>query len=243
MILGILAAFGWMGMTYLMRTAALKEKARDYIAASRVLGASTPRILFKHLLPNSVAIVVTLIPFSVSGLVLVADLARLPRLRPAAEVRDLGEAAARRAGEPVIALAGDLGVPGAGGAADPGDLRRRGGARGVRSEEIHLLSIRCAFLIPLLALGLFCGCAEKEEGVSKRARLRRVRAEVQPLHRGRGWRSSRSEKADEDAGGTVAGEVRRPRPDEEREEGDRGEELARGRERQVERLELPAGAG
>jgi microcin C transport system permease protein len=69
-ILAILAAFGWMGMTYLMRTAALKEKARDYIAASRVLGASTPRIMFKHLLPNSVAIVVTLIPFSVSGLVL-----------------------------------------------------------------------------------------------------------------------------------------------------------------------------
>ncbi|NNC88508.1 MAG: ABC transporter permease subunit [Akkermansiaceae bacterium] len=68
-ILGILAIFGWMGMTYLMRTSALKEKARDYIAATRVLGATTPRILFKHLLPNSVAIVVTLIPFSVSGLI------------------------------------------------------------------------------------------------------------------------------------------------------------------------------
>jgi len=70
MILAILLAFGWMGMTYLMRTAALKEKARDYIAASRVIGASTPRILFRHLLPNSVAIIVTLVPFSVSGLVL-----------------------------------------------------------------------------------------------------------------------------------------------------------------------------
>ena len=69
-ILFILAAFGWMGMTYLLRTAALKEKARDYVAAARVIGASTPRILFRHLLPNSVAIVVTLIPFSVSGLIL-----------------------------------------------------------------------------------------------------------------------------------------------------------------------------
>jgi microcin C transport system permease protein len=69
-ILGILAAFGWMGMTYLMRTAALKEKARDYVAAARVIGASTPRILFRHLLPNSIAIVVTLIPFSESGLIL-----------------------------------------------------------------------------------------------------------------------------------------------------------------------------
>ena len=69
-ILFILLLFGWMGMTYLMRTAALKEKARDYIAASRVIGASTPRILFRHLLPNSIAILVTLIPFSVSSLVL-----------------------------------------------------------------------------------------------------------------------------------------------------------------------------
>ena len=70
LILGILALFGWMGMTYLMRTSALKEKARDYIAASRVIGAGVPRILFRHLLPNSVAILVTLIPFSISGLVL-----------------------------------------------------------------------------------------------------------------------------------------------------------------------------
>lgn len=70
MILGILLMFGWMGMTYVMRTAALKEKSRDYIAASRVIGASTPRILFRHLLPNSLAIIVTLVPFSISGLVL-----------------------------------------------------------------------------------------------------------------------------------------------------------------------------
>jgi microcin C transport system permease protein len=69
-ILAILLVFGWMGMTYLMRTSALKEKSRDYIAASRVIGASTPRILFRHLLPNSVAIIVTLVPFSVSSLIL-----------------------------------------------------------------------------------------------------------------------------------------------------------------------------
>ncbi|MDP0489667.1 MAG: ABC transporter permease subunit [Verrucomicrobiota bacterium JB023] len=69
-ICAILVAFGWMGMTYLMRTAAYKEKSRDYIAAAKSMGASTARILTKHLFPNSVAIVVTLVPFSVSGLVL-----------------------------------------------------------------------------------------------------------------------------------------------------------------------------
>ncbi len=66
----VLAAFGWMSMTNLMRTAALKEKARDYIAASRVIGAGVPRILFKHLMPNTIAILVTLVPFSISTLIL-----------------------------------------------------------------------------------------------------------------------------------------------------------------------------
>jgi microcin C transport system permease protein len=68
-ILTILVLFGWMGMTYLMRTAAYRDKERDYIAAARVLGAGTPRILFRHLLPNTVAIIVTLVPFTMSGLI------------------------------------------------------------------------------------------------------------------------------------------------------------------------------
>jgi len=68
-ILTILVAFGWMGMTALMRTAAYRDKERDYISAAKVLGAGTTRILFRHLLPNTVAIIVTLIPFTMSGLV------------------------------------------------------------------------------------------------------------------------------------------------------------------------------
>lgn len=68
-ILTILIAFGWMGMTFLMRTAAYRDKERDYIAAARVLGAGTPRILFRHLLPNTIAIIVTLVPFTMSGLI------------------------------------------------------------------------------------------------------------------------------------------------------------------------------
>jgi microcin C transport system permease protein len=68
-IIAILITFGWMGIASLMRTAAYRDKARDYIAATRVLGAGTPRILFRHLLPNTIAIIVTLIPFSMSGLI------------------------------------------------------------------------------------------------------------------------------------------------------------------------------
>jgi microcin C transport system permease protein len=68
-ILTILMLFGWMGITSLMRTAAYRDKERDYIAAARVLGAGTPRIIFRHLLPNTVAIIVTLVPFTMSSLV------------------------------------------------------------------------------------------------------------------------------------------------------------------------------
>lgn len=68
-ILTILIVFGWMGITSLMRTAAYRDKERDYIAAARVLGASTPRIILRHLLPNTVAIIVTLVPFTVSSLI------------------------------------------------------------------------------------------------------------------------------------------------------------------------------
>lgn len=68
-ILTILMVFGWMGITKLMRTAAYRDKERDYIAAARVLGAGTPRIIFRHLLPNTVAIIVTLIPFTMSSLI------------------------------------------------------------------------------------------------------------------------------------------------------------------------------
>lgn len=63
----IYVAFGWMGLTWYMRTATYKEKARDYVMAARALGASNRRIIFKHILPNSISLIVTFIPFSIAG--------------------------------------------------------------------------------------------------------------------------------------------------------------------------------
>lgn len=68
-ILPILIIFGWMGISTLMRTTAYRDKARDYVAAARVLGAGTPRIVLRHLLPNTISIIVTLIPFTMSGMI------------------------------------------------------------------------------------------------------------------------------------------------------------------------------
>ena len=59
--------FGWMGLTWYMRTITYKEKARDYVLAAKALGASNFRIVFRHILPNAVSLIVTFVPFSVAG--------------------------------------------------------------------------------------------------------------------------------------------------------------------------------
>lgn len=59
--------FGWMGMTWYMRTMTYKESAREYVLAARAIGATTSRILFKHILPNTMVMIVTLAPFTIAG--------------------------------------------------------------------------------------------------------------------------------------------------------------------------------
>lgn len=67
-ILMIFCLFSWMGVASYLRTSTFKEKARDYVAAARVQGASTTRVIFSHILPNALSPMVTLLPFSVAGL-------------------------------------------------------------------------------------------------------------------------------------------------------------------------------
>jgi microcin C transport system permease protein len=67
MLIVIMAFFGWIGITWTMRTVTYKEKAREYVLAARTLGATHPRIIFRHIIPNTVAIIVTYAPFAVSS--------------------------------------------------------------------------------------------------------------------------------------------------------------------------------
>ncbi len=66
-IILVMGIFSWIGVSIYKRTAALKERERDYVAAARVLGAGTPRIIFRHILPNVLSTTITLIPFSVTA--------------------------------------------------------------------------------------------------------------------------------------------------------------------------------
>lgn len=66
-LLGIMIFFGWIGMTWYMRTAVYREREREYVLAARAAGASTSRIILRHIIPNTVSVIVTFIPFSVAG--------------------------------------------------------------------------------------------------------------------------------------------------------------------------------
>lgn len=66
-LLLIMVAFSWTGMTWYMRTATYKENARDYVLAARAIGASGSRIVFRHILPNTVSTIVTFVPFTVAA--------------------------------------------------------------------------------------------------------------------------------------------------------------------------------
>ena len=50
-----LALFGWMTAMRLVRSQVIAVKSSDYVAAARAMGASSPRILVRHILPNVVA--------------------------------------------------------------------------------------------------------------------------------------------------------------------------------------------
>ena len=63
----VIAAGSWMEMARLVRGEVLALRERDYVAASRVFGARSHRIIIRHLIPNVLGVVV------VAGTFIVAD--------------------------------------------------------------------------------------------------------------------------------------------------------------------------
>jgi len=63
----ILSLTSWMGMANHMRAQFLKARNLDYVKAARCLGVSNLRIMFVHILPNSLTPIITFLPFSIAG--------------------------------------------------------------------------------------------------------------------------------------------------------------------------------
>lgn len=67
MLITILVFLNWVGITLYVRGEVLREKAKDYVFAAYVSGASKMQVLIKHVLPNCMNPVISFAPFAVIG--------------------------------------------------------------------------------------------------------------------------------------------------------------------------------
>jgi len=61
---------GWTGTARLVRSEALSLRTREFIMASKSLGASDRRIVFRHLIPNVMSSVIVIATLSIPGIIL-----------------------------------------------------------------------------------------------------------------------------------------------------------------------------
>lgn len=59
------AAVGWTGMARLVRGQVVSLKEQEFVVAARALGARAPRLIGKHLLPNSLSIIIVQVTLTI----------------------------------------------------------------------------------------------------------------------------------------------------------------------------------
>ena len=65
-----LGLFAWTGLSRLVRGEFLTLREREFVDAARVAGASNRRIIFKHILPNAVGVIIVSVTLLMSGAIL-----------------------------------------------------------------------------------------------------------------------------------------------------------------------------
>ncbi|MBA2277086.1 MAG: ABC transporter permease [Chloroflexia bacterium] len=66
----VIASLGWTGIARLVRGEVLSLKNRDYVDAARVVGASNSRIIFRHIFPNVLSLIIVWISLAIPGLII-----------------------------------------------------------------------------------------------------------------------------------------------------------------------------
>lgn len=70
-IMVVIGLTGWPGVARLVRGEFLKQRQLDYVMAAKAVGASDARVIFYHILPNSLAPVLVSATFGIAGAILV----------------------------------------------------------------------------------------------------------------------------------------------------------------------------
>ena len=59
--------FNWIGISYYIRAEFLRLRKLPFVEAAKCMGLSSPKIIFRHILPNAMVPVITFFPFSLVG--------------------------------------------------------------------------------------------------------------------------------------------------------------------------------
>lgn len=70
LIMFAIAIVSWTGITRLVRGEFLRERNSEYVLAAQAMGYSTPRIIFRHVLPNSIGPVLVSATFGIAAAIL-----------------------------------------------------------------------------------------------------------------------------------------------------------------------------
>lgn len=69
-LMPIILAFviaGWLGLARLVRGQVLALKEQEFVLAARTLGASSTRLIVKHLIPNTLGVIIVALTFAIPG--------------------------------------------------------------------------------------------------------------------------------------------------------------------------------
>ena len=70
LVVGAIAAFSWLDMARVVRGQTLSIKSKEYVEAARAIGVPTWRIIFQHVVPNLMGVVVIYTSILVPGVIL-----------------------------------------------------------------------------------------------------------------------------------------------------------------------------
>ena len=69
-IMFVIGITGWPTIARLIRGEILKQRASDYVSAAQALGFSSGRVIFRHILPNSLSPALVAAPFGIAGAII-----------------------------------------------------------------------------------------------------------------------------------------------------------------------------
>jgi peptide/nickel transport system permease protein len=69
-IIALLTLLSWLGVARLVRGEVISLRTRDFVLAAKTMGSTTGRIMFRHMVPNAIGVIIVNATFSIADAIL-----------------------------------------------------------------------------------------------------------------------------------------------------------------------------